>query len=119
MSLMDMFLLVFAAFRLTRLLVYDQITAPLRRPFYEAAEEVGPDGAKEIVWYVRKEPVRRFVGELLSCYWCTGIWSAGFLWLGYVWWPALFQPVCSILAVAALAGLVQWGMDQWEQRRQS
>ncbi|WP_249727466.1 DUF1360 domain-containing protein, partial [Bacillus paralicheniformis] len=39
------FIFAFAAFRLTRLIVYDKITAFLRRPFIDELEFTDPDGS--------------------------------------------------------------------------
>ncbi|WP_026770940.1 MULTISPECIES: DUF1360 domain-containing protein [Sediminibacillus] len=100
-------LLGLAAFRLTRLLVYDDIARFIRAPFHEEKEETSADGTTEFVLYIKGRGVRRFIGELLSCQWCTGVWSSACLYGGYVFWPVVFMPLIIILAVAAISSLLE------------
>jgi hypothetical protein len=106
-------LLCLASFRLTRLIVYDTITAWLRRPFHEWVEEELPDGRKEVFLILKGSGLRRWIGELLSCYWCTGIWCAAFCYIGVVAWPAVFQPLIVLLAVAGGAALIETVVGKW------
>lgn len=73
-----------AAYRLTRLVVADSITEPLR------------------------DRVARFIRihELVTCYWCSGMWvGAG---VGMARWavPTLWNPAAWALTVAAAAALL-------------
>ncbi|WP_245831007.1 DUF1360 domain-containing protein [Sediminibacillus massiliensis] len=96
-----------ATFRVTRLLVFDQITEFLRAPFHEWKEEVQEDGSIEAVIYLKGNGLRKFIGELLSCHWCTGIWSSVLLYVGYTLWPVVFYPIIIILAIAATASIIE------------
>jgi len=107
MDWFDFILLALAVFRLTRLLVYDRITAFIRKPFHEIKEEMEADGTMVEVVYVKGTGVRKFFGELLSCHWCTGVWCSVILYTGYIFLNNLFQPVIYILAIAAVAALVE------------
>ncbi len=100
-------LLGLATFRLTRLLVYDKITAFIRAPFHEIREEVNSEGSMEHVLYVKGTGIRAFLGELLSCHWCTGVWCAIVLYLGSLFFPAVFHPIAYILAIAAIGALLE------------
>ncbi|MDL4841153.1 DUF1360 domain-containing protein [Aquibacillus rhizosphaerae] len=100
-------LLGLAAFRLTRLIVFDEITSFLRAPFHKVEEELLEDGSVEEVIYIRGKGLRKFVGELLSCHWCTAIWSAAFLYMGYTFLLNIFYPVIVILALAAISSIIQ------------
>ncbi|GAA3329486.1 hypothetical protein GCM10020331_077740 [Ectobacillus funiculus] len=73
-----LFLFALASFRLTRLIVYDKITKFIRNPFIEEVDVQDEDGS--VVTYVRIKGrgLRKWIGELLSCYWCTGIWTTAF-----------------------------------------
>ena len=82
MQWFEFFLITLATFRLTRLLVYDKITTFIRNPFHETREELESDGAVVEVLYVKGKGIRKFIGELLSCHWCTGMWCAAFLYGG-------------------------------------
>lgn len=100
-------LLGLATFRLTRLLVYDKITQFIRAPFYEIREEKNSDGIVEPVMFVKKEGLHSFIGELLSCHWCTGIWCALLLYFGITFCPSIFYPISYILGIAAIGGLIE------------
>jgi hypothetical protein len=100
-------LLVMASFRLTRLIVYDKITEFLREPFHNYVEETLEDGSAETFIEIKGTGLRYWIGELLSCHWCTGIWSAAFLYGTYMAIPQLAFPIINILAIAGLASLIQ------------
>lgn len=100
----DWLLLVLAAGRLTRLLVSDDIMEWLRKPFLEWKEEEGGD----ILYpHPRGAGIRRFIGELLSCYWCTGIWASIILYSGFFFWPVVFMPVILVLSIAYGASIIE------------
>ena len=63
-----------AVFRLTRLIVFDKIMEPFRRPFFTEIEEKDEQGKVEIYLIPKEKGIRSWIGELLSCYWCTGFW---------------------------------------------
>lgn len=72
----DLFLLGVATFRLSRLLSHDRVTSVLREPFVERGRgEEQIEGTKE-------EPkgtgMRRALGELVNCAWCTSMWAGLF-----------------------------------------
>ncbi|MFS0865184.1 DUF1360 domain-containing protein [Fredinandcohnia sp. 179-A 10B2 NHS] len=107
MSLFDFLILSLASFRLTRLLVYDKITEFIRRPFHDIIEEELPDGTIEEYIQIKGTGIRKWIGELLSCHWCTGVWSAGFLYVVYEYYFNLSEPLLFIFAVAGLAAIVE------------
>jgi hypothetical protein len=98
-TLMDFIILTLASFRLTRLFVYDRIFQSLRNPFFDEFEEDGET-------YLQPNG---FIGELLSCHWCTGFWCAVVVCIPYF----LFGMglITLIFAVAGLASLIQWAID--------
>jgi uncharacterized protein involved in cysteine biosynthesis len=104
---LDLCLLVFASFRLTRLIVYDTITEFLRAPFHDIVEETLEDGSTETYIEIKGEGLKYWIGELLSCHWCTGIWATSFLYAGYVLIPHLSMPVITVLAIAGIASVIQ------------
>lgn len=107
MSVFEFILLGLASFRLTRLLVFDKITEFIRRPFHEVIEEELPDGTIEEYIKLKGNGVRRWIGELLSCYWCTGIWSTVFLYLLNEFYLPLSEPLIFIFAIAGLASIIE------------
>lgn len=100
-------LLSFASFRLTRLVVYDKITAFLRAPFIEREVVTLEDGSIEEQITIKGKGIRYGIGILLSCYWCVGIWTAAFLYVGLYFFYPIFMPIIIILAVAGIAAIIE------------
>lgn len=96
------FLLVLASGRLTRLVVSDDIMEWLRKPFLEWKEE------DDVLYaYPKGTGLQKFIGELLSCYWCAGIWAAAFLFTGYLLLPVVFVPFIVFLSIAYGASIIE------------
>lgn len=81
----QLLLLVLASYRLTHLLVFDTIAEPLRQ------------WADRYAW----------LGELIGCYWCCGIWVSGALVGIQILWPAPVRVAIIILAVAGGQALIE------------
>lgn len=113
MTFLEVFLLGFATFRLTRLLVFDKITAFIRNPFIREIEEMDENGEKVVYLVPRDGVIKRFFGELLSCYWCTGVWSSVCLYGLYVLWPTVAVPLIIILAVSGIAAIIESVIQIW------
>lgn len=103
----DIALLAIAAFRLTRLLVFDKITEFLRKPFLEEVSEREENGEETVYLVPKGKGIRKWIGELLNCYWCTGIWVSAFLLLSFVYIPSIAVPIILILAVAGIASIIE------------
>jgi hypothetical protein len=97
----DLTLMVLATFRLTRLFVYDKITAFFREQFLDVVE--GKEGT--VLVKPAKGP-RRTLADLLSCPWCFGMWAAGTVAFFYLLTPYAFF-VTLMLAIGALGSLLQ------------
>lgn len=108
LTFMQMAVLGVAVFRLTHLIVYDKITEFLRAPFFEEVEEKDKSGNID-VYLVPKN----WMGELLSCHWCTGIWAAGGLYGLYVFFPGIAYPLITILAAAGVASIIETLIQKW------
>lgn len=106
-SMLDFILLSLATFRLTRLFVFDKITHFLRKPFINEYEETLEDGKIETYIEIKGTGIRRIIGELLSCYWCTGVWCAAIMYAGYLTIPAYFLPTILILSIAGCASFLE------------
>jgi hypothetical protein len=100
---MDLALLVLATFRLGRLIAYDVVMEPFRRPFARTVPDA--TGAGETV-----EPhgtgVRRALGQLFSCPICTGTWVAAVLVYGLYTFPGPTRVFLAIMAVIGAAELL-------------
>jgi len=106
LSWLEFVVLILASFRLTRLIVYDEITSFLREPFFSVTYE--DDGTGQIVRHVhlKGSGLRPWIGTLLSCHWCVGMWVAAAIVGIYCWFPSFF-PLLLIIAVAGAASIVE------------
>jgi hypothetical protein len=100
-------LLGLASFRLTRLIVYDKITEFIRRPFFDEIEEQDDNGNTEIYLIPKKDGVRSWIGELLSCYWCTGIWMSMILAALNLIQSKFVDYFIIVLAIAAIGSIIE------------
>jgi hypothetical protein len=109
LSWMDLAILVLASFRLTHLIVFDEITTFLREPFFTVSYEI--DSAGQVVrnTHFKGTGLRQWIGKLLSCYWCVGIWSGAAIVAVYVYVPAAY-PVLLVLAIAGAAAVIETKM---------
>lgn len=96
-----------AAFRLTRLIVFDKIMEPFRRPFFSEIEEKDEQGKVEIYLIPKEKGIRRWIGELLSCYWCTGFWVSLGLTFLYLTHSTVGDIFILIFAVATVGSLIE------------
>jgi hypothetical protein len=96
-----------AAFRLTRLIVFDKIMEPFRRPFFTEIEEKDESGKVEIYMIPKEKGIQSWIGELLSCYWCTGVWVSLFLTILYMTHSMVGDIFIFLFAVAAIGSLIE------------
>ena len=106
-NVFDFILLCLATFRLTRLLVNDKITRFIRKPFHHEYEEILEDGTIETYFEIKGKGLQKLIGELLSCYWCTGVWCSLLLYVGYYYLSEYFSPIIVILAIAGCASFLE------------
>ena len=107
------FILALATFRLTRLFVYDKITAFFREQFYDA--KVLKTG---IILEKPKNGPRRALADLLSCPWCFGMWAAAMVVFffeisTYAWYPILMLALSAVGTLfQILSNLIGWKAEQ-------
>lgn len=106
-TFLNLLILSLACFRLTRLIVFDKITEFIREPFFDEISEETEDGEIEIYYLPKKSGIKKFIGELLSCYWCTGIWVSIFIVALVYLNPVVLTPVILVLAIAGFASLFE------------
>lgn len=107
----DVVLLGTATYKVSRLLTRDRITSFLRAPFTRRADE---GEAGEVVDEPRGEGLRRAVGDLLSCPFCTSAWAAGALVCCYAAAPRLTRLICGGLGALTVADWLQYAWT-WTQ----
>ena len=99
-------LLALAVFRLTHLIVYDNITEFIRRIVIQYREVQNESGEQETIIVIAESGWKKWFGELLTCHWCMGIWMSLFLWVGYSNFPGFFDKVILIFAAAGVASII-------------
>jgi hypothetical protein len=109
----DVALLGTATFKASRLLSKDRITSFVRAPFTRRAEE-GAGG--EVNDAPRGSGVRRAVGELVSCPFCTAAWVAGGLIACYAATPPTARLVSAGLSAMTVADWLQYAWT-WTERK--
>src|SRR6185312_7362617 len=101
----DALLMALAAFRITRLIVYDKITRWFRELFMHKKIVDTPQGEMvELSSY--GSGIRHTISDLLACPWCIGFWSSiiiVFCYFIFNWaWSVIF-----FLAVAGTGSFIQ------------
>jgi hypothetical protein len=82
-------------YRLTRLIVLDEILAPVR----------------DWIWD-RKSPRSSHIGYLFTCSWCMSLWVALPIVFSYVVFPSITILIGCIFTLSAIAGLITARLDQ-------
>lgn len=101
-----LFILVLASFRLTHLIVFDEVTSFLRKPFLTVTYESDESGQIVRQVDIKGTGLRYWIGLLLSCHWCVGIWSSVIIVALYLYVPVIF-PILVVLAIAGAAAVIE------------
>ncbi|RSK26512.1 DUF1360 domain-containing protein [Bacillus sp. HMF5848] len=96
-----------ACYRFTRLIVFDEITSFIRAPFHDEVAEVDEEGNEETYIVIKGNGLRAWIGKLLSCFWCTGMWVAIALYGLYILVPTILIPIIYIGAIAGTAAFLE------------
>jgi len=103
---LELLILALASFRLTHLIVYDDIMEFLRKPFISVSYTTDDQGTIIRETSILGTGIRNWVGMLLSCHWCTGIWCAMIVVAVFYYIPVLY-PILVMFAVAGIAALIE------------
>ncbi len=112
----DVVLPALATHKLSRLLAKDPVTSPLRAPF---TEYQGTQGPAELHEEVRGSGMRKTVGELVTCPFCTGVWVASGITAGLVFLPRTTRLAMGTFAALAGADLLQFAHAWLQQASES
>jgi hypothetical protein len=83
-----------AVYRLTRLVVEDEIL----------------DKVRTAIW--RKYGALTGVGYLITCYWCTSFWVSSLVVTSYIIVPVPVIAISLVLALSAFTGLITAWLDR-------
>lgn len=114
-------LMALTVYRLTRLVVRDKLTEPIRKPL-EGWVKAGENGNRQRRRSIASPPGYEYVTEwhvatlfertraefafLILCPWCLSVWIACGVALAWLIGPDVTQTFCAITATAAVAGLL-------------
>lgn len=113
----DLVLIILAAFRLTRLFVYDHIMQFFRDFFLDREEYTDERGAVHIRRFPPLTGPRRTINDLLSCPWCFGMWAGLlvplFYFLSpYAWFVILVFAISGVATfLMLLSNLIGWSAE--------
>ena len=96
-SLVSFIFLTLASFRLTHLIMYDEITEKIRQLL---VEEIEYDGE---VYYSPKN----FIGGIILCYWCCSIWTSIILLILFFYGGVIGYFIIMVLALSAVASIIE------------
>lgn len=120
-SVLDLFLITFATWRIIRLFVYDNITLFLREFFMDLKIHELEAGDK-YEYLESKNSFKATCYKLLMCPWCFGVWTASILTYIYFLIPE-FQILFIILSLSAIATFLQiwtnfvgWGAEERKKK---
>ncbi len=108
---MDLILLGLSTMRLGRMISYDLVAEPLRRPF--AVTVPDPTGAGDTVEPREQSGVRRSLGQLVACPICAGTWVSAALVYGLKSVPGVTRIFMAILGVTGLAEVLNALVEYW------
>jgi hypothetical protein len=108
----DTIVLSIATHKASRLLSKDAVVSPLRAPFTRYQQ---PTGEAELMESVRGHGLQHAAGELITCPFCMGLWTATVLAAGMVYAPRFARLVCTVLTAVAVSDTLHIGYDGAKQ----
>ena len=108
----DLVLIGTASHKLSRTVAKDKVTAFLRAPFTEYQAKGGPGEVEE---RARGTGLRRTIGELLTCPFCLGLWTAGAFHVGLLWAPRETRFLASTFTALSISDFLQIAYKAAEQ----
>ena len=113
----DFLLIILAAYRFTRLFVYDHIMQFFRDWFLDKEYYKDERGAIRIHRYPPLMGPRRTINDLLSCPWCFGVWSGllvpfFYFLTPYAWFVILVFAISGASTfIQVTANLIGWSAE--------
>lgn len=105
----DLALLGAATHKITRIVTKDWVTAPLRAGFTTYGGSLGSGEVKE---KSRGRGLRRALGDLLTCNYCTGPWVAGALMAAWAKAPEATRAVAALFTAVTASDFLHEGYEK-------
>lgn len=106
-------ILGFACFRITHLIVSDEFMSFFRAFFVNEVNERDAQGRWIKLQYPKLPMWRAYIGALISCPWCTGVWVGALLVIGWYLIPDIIFPISLVFAVSGLGVTVEMATKYW------
>lgn len=106
-------LFILATYRMTHIIVFDTIGQIVRKPFIEEKMVEENDQLKKYIRLKYQKGIKHWIGQLLSCYWCVGVWISFGLYLLYAILPSFGFVVLCVFAVAGGAAILETLNLRW------
>lgn len=87
-------ILALAVYRITRLIVQDQVL----------------DKVRVAIW--KRHNSSSGIGYLITCYWCTSFWVSSLVVISYIIVPVPVTAIALVLALSAITGLITAWLDK-------
>jgi hypothetical protein len=113
----DVLLIALAAFRFTRLFVYDHVTQFIRDWFLDTEVYTDDRGAVHVRRFPPIVGPRRTLNDLMGCPWCFGMWAGLLLPLfyfltPYAWFVILVMAISGVATLfMLLANMIGWNAE--------
>lgn len=108
MNFIDLFIFAFAAYRIQHLIVFDKVFEPIRNYFVKRKFMTGEYGPG-LYYFLQGGPIRRLIGQILNCFWCSGVWVAAAVVILY----ALYPPILGVYLILCVAGITSLVETWW------
>ena len=121
----DLVIIILAAFRLTRLFVYDIVMQFFRDWFLDKEEFEDERGAIQVRRFPPIKGPRRTLNDLLGCPWCFGMWAGLLVPLfyfltPYAWFVILVMAISGVATLLMLfANLIGWNAEYKKNKNNS
>jgi hypothetical protein len=102
MTILTFLILALAVYRLTHFLVFDKLFEPIRSLFVIRNFHAQ-------MYTLKGDIIRRFIGKIMICFWCAGIWVSAAVFLTYLAYP----PLLWLYAIWAAAGVQAYLHSNW------
>lgn len=102
MTLQTFLILSLAVYRITHLIVFDKIFDPIRNIFVTRNFK-----APIPTYTLQGGIVRRIIGKIMNCYWCSGIWVAAVIVFGFYGFTDIKTSLLLTFALAAIQSLIE------------
>ncbi|QGQ97026.1 DUF1360 domain-containing protein [Paenibacillus psychroresistens] len=100
MTSLTLIILALACYRLTHLIVFDLIFAPIRDLFVTRDFET-------MTFTLQGGRIRSVIGRILICPWCSSLWVSVLITISYYYFESITYWICLLLTLSAFTSLIE------------